>query len=76
MEDSNNQKYNIGCPVNGNQWSECLNTNDTTNQYSICCTVLCCPIKFPLNLLFSGPCVLYNIFCNKCNNTIDKNYLC
>ncbi len=58
------------------EWKECLNTNDTNQHYSTCCTILCFPIKFPLNLILFGPCTLYNIGCNKRNKTIKKNYLC
>ncbi len=66
----------INIPINCSEWVECLNTNDGVNHHSDCCTIICCPIKFPINLLFFGPCTLYNIFRNKCNNTNNKNYLC
>ncbi len=71
MEEANN----INFPINCNEWCRCLETHDHTHQPSICCTMICCPIKFPLNLILCGPCTLYNILRNKCNNT-QKNYLC
>ncbi len=64
------------CYTNCREWYECLETNDNINKPSNCCTILCCPIKFPLNLLFFGPCTIYNILRNKCHNTNKKNYLC
>ncbi len=70
------EPVNNRVPVNCNEWCECLETNDTTNNYSIGCTIYCCPIKFPLNLVFCGPCTLINIICNKYNHTDKKNYLC
>jgi hypothetical protein len=60
---------------NCDQWLECLKTHDIVNKDDMCCTILCLPIKFPLNLIFCGPCVLFNISCNKCKNTKDNNYL-
>ncbi len=63
------------CPINCNEWVECLETYDHTYKQSTCCTIICCPIKFPLNLIFFGPCALYNMLRNKCHDT-NKNYLC
>ena len=63
-------------PVNCKEWCECLNTNDTTQHHSIGCTIFCFPIKFPINLLFCGPCTIFNILCNKYHNTKDKSYMC
>ena len=73
MEPYNDNSLNI--PVNCNQWVENLETNDNLNKNDFCCTILCCPIKFPLLLLFL-PCTFYNICRNKCNKTENKNYLC
>ncbi len=67
---------NNNIPINCNEWYECLHTNDCSNNYSIPCTILCCPLKFPLNIIFFGPCTLYNIFRNKCNKTNGENYMC
>ncbi len=60
---------------NCNEWLECLRTNDCSQNEDCCCTVLFLPIKLPINLFFCGPCTLFNIVCNKCKNTKDKNYL-
>ncbi len=60
---------------NCNEWLECLKTNDCFQNEDYCCTALFLPIKFPINLFFCGPCTLFNISCNKCKNTKDKNYL-
>ncbi len=73
MEESN-KKCNL--PVDCNDWWSYLETHDALYQPSICCTMLCCPIKFPINLIFCGPCTVYNIICNKCYHTDKKNYLC
>jgi hypothetical protein len=62
--------------TNCDEWISCLKTNDGIhNQNSICCFLLCFPIKFPINLFFCGPCLIFNIIYNKCKNTKDKNYL-
>ncbi len=63
-------------PANCNEWVECLKTNDGLHKNDdVCCTILCLPIKFPVNLIFCGPCALLNICCNKCKNTENKNHL-
>ena len=64
------------CPTNCNEWVEYFETYDTTYKPSTGCTILCCPIKFPINLIFFGPCTVYNILRNKCHKTDKKNYLC
>ena len=61
---------------NCNEWVECLKTNNgISTESNECCTFLCLPIKFPINLILCGPCTLFNIACNKCKNTKDNNYL-
>jgi hypothetical protein len=67
--------YNCIC-VDCDEWIECLKTKDNLYNESTCCTIICLPIKFPLNLIFCGPFTLYNILRNKCNDTTKKNYLC
>ncbi len=63
-------------PSNCDKWIDCLKTNNGLyNETDECCTLLCLPIKFPLNLILCGPCALLNIFCNKCKKTKDQNYL-
>ncbi len=45
----------------------------TFSFYSCCCL----PVTIPLNSLFCGPCTIYNLLRNKCDdNKDDKNYLC
>ncbi len=66
------------CCVNFNSW---LNTLKTYNSFSgksdnSCCTIICCPIKFPLLFTFGIPCTIYNMSRNTCMKTKDKNYLC
>ena len=62
--------------TNCSKWVDCLKTNDGLHKESdTCCTLLCLPIKFPLNLIFCGPCALFNISCNKCKKTENQNYL-
>ncbi len=60
------------CPITINEFTDLLNTNDTSQQQSIGCTILCCPIKSPILLLFVLPCTFYNIVMNKLN----KKYIC
>jgi hypothetical protein len=66
------------CCVNCNEWLNTLKTRDdlSSNGDTLCCTVVCCPIKFPLLFTFGLPCTMYNILRNKCTGTKDKNYLC
>ncbi len=60
------------CPLNINECIDLLNTNDTSHNDNIACTILCCPIKSPILLLFVFPCTLYNI----CMNKLNKKYIC
>jgi hypothetical protein len=59
-------------PINMNECIESLKTNDTSEKESISCTILCCPCKAPLLLVFVLPCTLYNI----CMNKFNKKYIC
>ncbi len=78
MDEADNicSKDELLFPVNCKEWCDFFETNDNTNNHSTCCTIMCFPIKFPINLLFCSSCTLFNIFCNKYHKTTDKSYLC
>ena len=60
------------CPMNINECVDLLKTNDTNQNSSDACTILCCPCKSPILLLFVLPCTLYNM----CMNKLNKKYIC
>jgi len=67
------------CPITINKWLGAFTTYDNgynQNDDTCFCTVICCPIKFPVLVLCLLPCTIYNIGRNKCNHTENKNYLC
>ncbi len=63
---------NNKCPININECLDLLKTNDVLQKDSMFCTIVCCPCKTPLLLLFVFPCTLYNI----CMNKFNKKYIC
>ncbi len=69
------------CPVNcsefGNTFKLYEDKSDNGTKkfgfYSFCCL----PVTIVSNTLLCGPCVLYNLCRNKCdNNKESKNYIC
>jgi hypothetical protein len=75
----NADEDNYCCCENFDSWLKTFKTYDALRQKGdteCCCTILCCPIKFPFLFTFGLPCTLYNMSRNKCMGTKDKNYLC
>ena len=69
------------CPTTCSEFSNHFILNDDNDYdgnrnfglYSCCCF----PVTLPVNILICGPCTIYNICRNKCdNNEESKNYLC
>ncbi len=68
-------------PVNCREFENTFKLSDDNSYHGArnfsfwsCC---CLPITLPMNTLLCGPCTLYNVCRNKCdNNEESKNYLC
>ena len=75
--DSNKQNCPTTCQEFGDHFKlgddNSYNGNRNFGFYSCCCF----PVTLPVNTLICGPCTVYNICRNKCdNNEKSKNYLC
>ncbi len=66
------------CPVNCKEYCNTFKLYEDSHGHSFgLYSCLCFPVTLPVNTILCGPCTLYNISRNKCNNnTESKNYLC